>query len=80
LGQKEFNCFASESVPSPQKASYSILNRRERLQKAITALGQRGEQSLSFFESFGERRRQNKEKSKTRCNYSSLDDFFSVFH
>jgi hypothetical protein len=51
-----------DSIALPQKAPNSILNRGERLQKAITALGQRGVQSLSFFERFGERRRQKKEK------------------
>jgi hypothetical protein len=80
-GCKEFNRFAPESVPSPQKAPDSIFKRRERLQKARTALGRRGEEFLSFLERFGERRRQKKEKSKTGCNSYSLDDFcFSVFH
>jgi hypothetical protein len=78
-GRKEFNCFAPESVHSSQKAPDSILNRREHLQKAITALGQRGEQSLRFLERFGERRRQKKEKSKTGCNSYSLVDFFFLF-
>jgi hypothetical protein len=62
-GGKERFCFAPESISSPQKAADSILNRKERLQRAITVLEQIGEKFFwSFFESFGERRRQKKEK------------------
>jgi hypothetical protein len=80
LGRKEWTCFASESVYLPQKAPYSILNRRECLQKARTALGYL--ETVLERENFirGERRRRKKEKLKTGRNSYFLDDFFSVFH
>jgi hypothetical protein len=82
-GRKERFCFAPESISSPQKAPDSILNRRERLQKSITALGQIEEKffgvSLRDLEREEGKRRRNQKLGVTLILLMIFFLFFIAF-